>query len=518
MEEHKTIHLSEANTLSKFLTEEEIHNLVSLKITGFLGKEDFEGVLDDMCRIEGCYDDYDNWCPDEEKSPALKHLDMGSATYVDGDELPWFGYRTQLESCILPQGIKSTFEEMEDGDSGFDNSDTLKTLVLPEGLKRVGGFYCCPQLTDIHLPEGLEEIYYLAFTCCESIKSIHIPASVKSLDGSCFAGCGIAAYEVNSANPYFSVIDGVIYSKDLSELVAFPSAYPYKHFVVPASVKVIGHSAFQESNLESIDLPQGLTKIEDQAFESSKIRRITLPDTVTSIGEFAFRFSNIEHIDLPKGISEIPKKMFSRTTNLSTLEIPSNVRSIEYSAIAFSDGLKHLILHDGLEEIKTEWRLRVDSSELTDVFLPKTLKKVPYGVFSYSLHIEEFSIDSDNPYFSVVEGALCSKDGKVLYSVPNCSRRSYCVPEGIEMINEDVFWNFSNIKSLELPSSLKEIGFSILFDTYNLRSVVVNATIPPNVSGQLSGAENIMLYVPKNTSAAYKNAFGWSDFKIEEQE
>lgn len=218
------------------------------------------------------------------------------------------------------------------------------------------------------------------------------------------------------------------------------------------------------------------------------------------------------------GISEIPEKMFSRTTNLSTLEIPSNVRSIEYSAIAFSDGLKHLILHDGLEEIKTEWRLRVDSSELTDVFLPKTLKKVPYGVFSYSLHIEEFSIDSDNPYFSVVEGALCSKDGKVLYSVPNCSRRSYCVPEGIEMINSEVFGNFHNIKSLELPSSLKEIGFSILFDTYNLRSVVVNATIPPNVSGQLSGAENIMLYVPKNTSAAYKNAVGWSDFKIEEQE
>lgn len=301
MEEHKTIHLREANTLSKFLTEKEIHNLVSLKITGFLGKEDFEGVLDEMCSMEGFYDDYDNWCPDEENSPALKHLDMGSATYVDGDELPWFGYRTQLESCILPQGIKSTFEEMEYGDSGFDNSDTLKTLVLPEGLKRVGGFHWCPQLTDIHLPNGLEEIYFYAFNRCESIKSIHIPASVKSLDGSCFAGCGIAAYEVDSANPYFSVIDGVIYSKDLSELVAFPSAYPYKHFVVPASVKVIGYSAFMESNLESIDLPQGLTKIEDNAFDHSKIRRITLPDTVTSIGKFAFRCPANGHLRFANG-------------------------------------------------------------------------------------------------------------------------------------------------------------------------------------------------------------------------
>lgn len=516
MEEHKTIHLSEANTLSKFLTEEEIHNLVSLKITGFLGKEDFEGVLDDMCSMEGFYDDYDNWCPDEENSPALKHLDMGSATYVDGDELPRFGYRTQLESCILPQGIKSTFEEMEYGDSGFENSETLKTIVLPEGLKRVGGFSWCPQLTDIHLPDGLEEIYFYAFNSCESIKSIRIPASVKHLDGSCFAGCDIVAYEVDSANPYFSVIDGVIYSKDLSKLVAFPSAYPYKHFVVPASVKVIGYSAFSESNLESINLPHGLITIEGRAFEASRIRRITLPDTVTSIGELVFRWSSIGHIDLPKGISEIPEQTFSNT-NLRTLEIPSNVRSIEYSAIAWSFRLKHLILHDGLEEIKGKWHLRVDSSELTDVFLPKTLKKVPYGVFSYSPHIKEFSIDLDNPYFSVVEGALCSKDGKVLYSVPNCSRRSYCVPEGIEMINSDVFLNFHNIKSLELPSSLKEIGF-IQCHTYSFKSVIVNATIPPKMSGQLSGAENIVLYVPKNTSAAYKNAVGWSDFKIEEQE
>ena len=517
MEEHKTIHLSEANTLSKFLTEEEIHNLVSLKITGFLGKEDFEGVLDDMCSMQGCCDDYDydNWCPDEEKSPALKHLDMGSATYVDGDELPWFGYRTHLESCILPQGIKSTLEEMED--TGFENSETLKTIVLPEGLKGVGGFSWCPQLTDIHLPEGLEEIYFYAFTCCESIKSIHIPASVKSLDGSSFAGCGIAAYEVDSDNPYFSVIDGVIYSKDLSKLVAFPSAYPYKHFVVPASVKIIGYSAFMESNLESIDLPQGLITIEGQAFEDSRIRSITLPDTVTSIGALAFRWSSIGHIDLPKGISEIPEKMF-QDTNLSTLEIPSNVRSIEYDAIAWIGGLKHLILHDGLEEIKGGC-LGVYSSNLTDVVLPKTLKKVPYGVFSYSPHIKEFSVDSDNPYFSVVEGALCSKDGKVLYSVPNRYRRSYCVPEGVEMINSDVFWNFCNIKSLELPSSLKEIGFGILYGN-DLKSVIVNATIPPKVSRRLDGAEikNIALYVPKNTSAAYKNAVGWSDFKIEEQE
>lgn len=44
MEYSKTIHLENANTLSNFLTQEERVNVVSLKITGFLGRKDFEDV------------------------------------------------------------------------------------------------------------------------------------------------------------------------------------------------------------------------------------------------------------------------------------------------------------------------------------------------------------------------------------------------------------------------------------------------------------------------------------------
>jgi len=284
------IHLEKANTLSNFLTKEERENIVSLKITGFMGADDFYGVLDDMCDSYGQFDENDDYTPDYELSSALRHLDMGEATYVDGDCLPYFGFYTLLETCILPLGIKSTLDGIET-ETGFSHSEKLSHLVLPVGLKTVGGFNDCPKLKGLILPEGLEVIEPYAFLGCYSITSIRIPASVKEMYGSSFACCNIEAYEVDDCNPYYTAIDGVVYSKDLQTLVAFPTYYPNKHYKVLPGTKIIGRGAFMSSCVNTVELPkQGLTTIEYEAFECSNISSIELPDSVVEVQENAFEF------------------------------------------------------------------------------------------------------------------------------------------------------------------------------------------------------------------------------------
>ena len=252
-----------------------------------IGKKDFAEVLDEMCDLEGQYDDNDNFIPDYEFTAAIRHLDLGGATYVDGEELPYFGYHTQLETLILPHGIKSTLEE---DDTGFSESESLRTVIFPEGLKIIGGFHSCPKLTEVILPESLEKIESHAFGGCEAITSIRIPASVKEMDGSCFAGCNITSYEVDEGNSYYTAIDGVIYTKDLNELVAFPSNSPIKHFVVPSSTKIVGSRAFWSSNVETVELPNGLTTIGYGAFGFSNISSINIPDSVKEIEKDALEF------------------------------------------------------------------------------------------------------------------------------------------------------------------------------------------------------------------------------------
>lgn len=261
----KIIHLNDPNTLANFLSKAQLKKVVTLIITGFIGRKDFDHLLYDVC--------------------DLRHLDLGNAVYVDGDDMPHIGYHPQLETLILPQGIKTTCPNY---DYCFSDSETLTSLVLPKGLKTVRGFRDCPNLMWLELPEGLERIDANAFCGCESITSIRIPASVKKMSGSCFAGCNITAYEVDNDNPKYVAIDGVIYTKDLSALVAFPSVYPVKYFKVPEGTEIIGYGAFMFSDIDYVDLPEGLTTINKKAFYYSTVIRIDLPDSVKKVKKKAF--------------------------------------------------------------------------------------------------------------------------------------------------------------------------------------------------------------------------------------
>ena len=133
MEKYKEIHLEHPNTLANFLSEEEREEVVSLKITGVIGREDFDDVLDDMCESGGYHDADDNYIPNYDLAAPLRHLDLGEATYVDGDYLPYFGFVAQQETVILPKGIKTTLDEGE-SETGFSESEMLKELTFNDKL------------------------------------------------------------------------------------------------------------------------------------------------------------------------------------------------------------------------------------------------------------------------------------------------------------------------------------------------------------------------------------------------
>ncbi len=382
MEKNKVMHLEKPNTLSDFLAKEERESIVSLKISGFIGLKDFDDVFDDMCTAIGMFDEFDNFIPDFENTPALRNLDLGDATYVDGDVLPYFGYHAQLNTFVLPQGVKSTTYGLET-ETGFNETDMLKTLVFPKGIKSVGGFNSCTNLTGLVFPDSLEEIKSFAFCDCKKITSIRIPASVKILDGSCFAGCNIERYEIDENNPYFISVDGVVYTKDLTTLVAFPSAYPHKNYSILEKTKTIGDSAFMYSQIESIILSDGLVAIKDRAFNGSSICCIEMPDSVKEVGKLSFECCfQLEHIRLSNSLAILPRQLFSSCPKLKVLDVPPNIKSVSYSALALCEGLERLIFHDGLEEIVDEGPLLGCYGKLQEVVLPRTLRKVPGGVFN----------------------------------------------------------------------------------------------------------------------------------------
>ena len=391
-QENLTIHLEKANTLDKLLPKEDRRKVVSLKITGNIGKNDFDQVLDEMCYVDliykNYYDEDDAGVPDYKNACPLRHLDLGEATYTDGDILPDFGFNTQLESIILPQGIKSIVEEY-DSDSTLSFSRRLRTVVFPKGIKSVGGLSGCTKLKNVLIPDTAEEISSYAFSDCNALSELRIPASVKQLDATAFTYSSIKEFEIDNNNPYYTVVDGVIFSKDLKTLVAFPPNTEKKEYTIPPMTKVIGVGAFMGSELRYINIPDSVIRIDECAFEGGKLRSLEMPDSVTEIGHSLFhRCRNLEHLRLSNSLADIPGQTFSSCDKLKKIIIPPSVKRLELTNIFWSTHLETIVLNEGLEEIYLDgWDAntcaKYHSKRLRILNWPKSLRAYPAELLKY---------------------------------------------------------------------------------------------------------------------------------------
>lgn len=111
------------------------------------------------------------------------------------------------------------------------------------------------------------------------VRIIKIPSTVKEL--SVTACPELEAFEVAEDNPFICSVDGVVYSKDMKQLIRFPTGKDVTEFTVPDTVEVIGAYAFAGAQISEFILPEGLTEIYMWAFsENTALTHITLPSSL----------------------------------------------------------------------------------------------------------------------------------------------------------------------------------------------------------------------------------------------
>ncbi len=189
---------------------------------------------------------------------------------------------TSLESITLPDSVTSIFEytfyncislasiTIPDsvtsiGNTSFYNCRNLKSITIPDSVTSIGGFafYDCTSLNSITIPDSVTSIGSSAFENCTSLKNITIPNSVTSIGSRAFENCtSLENINVSSANTLYSSVDGVLFSKDKTELIKYPEGKTAKSYTIPESVTSIGSYAFSRcTNLKNITITDSLTSI-----------------------------------------------------------------------------------------------------------------------------------------------------------------------------------------------------------------------------------------------------------------
>ena len=328
------------------------------------------------------------------------------------------------------------------------------------------------------------------------IHSIEIPDTISGgIDSWTFMGCNnLTSIIVDINNAYYSSQDGVLYDKDKTTLIKYPTAKTDTTFNIPNTVTFIESSAFNDCLLSDITIPSSVTTISDSVFrDSDLLQTVTFAENsqLATIGLLAFY----------------------NCTSLTSITIPSSVTSIGGSAF--------------------------ESCGLTSITIPSNVGTIGNGAFSYCGNLTSIIVDENNINYTSENDVLytydktailCYPGGKsdVSFIIPNtvtyirneafyyCQKlESITLPEGLTIIGSNAFYRCNRFTNITIPSTVTSIG-SGAFEKNGSQLVstitVVKAVTPPTLYIHAFDGTSGPIYVPSQSVSAYQNAANWSTY------
>lgn len=204
---------------------------------------------------------------------------------------------------------------------GFEN------LELGTSNKTLGIFLNCIELTSITLPATIREIGDYMFSYC-GFTAFNIPAGVTTIGSEALAGLeSPPAFTVDAGNTHFKAVNGVLFTADDKELVAYPAGKADTEYTIPSTVQTIRRGAFSHSqNLTSVIIPYGISKIPvDAFFYCQKLTSVNIPNGVRVIDGWAFDGCDLSSVIIPSSVTTINYYAFDRNSNIAEVKVYSRV-------------------------------------------------------------------------------------------------------------------------------------------------------------------------------------------------
>lgn len=456
-----------------------------------------------------------------------------------------FSSNTALKSVILSKNLTDIPAFI------FNDCNALANIVIPEGVKYIGekAFRDCHKNIYAVIPESVTKMEDSAF-----MHSFHGTKYMKifAKDGSYaqvyadknnidFSPIG---YSVPTNG--FAIENGTLMKYyggspiiEIPETVSAIGAYAFDRWngdsitvqsgdaanvtrvKIPSSVKTIGDYAFSQcGRLEDIEIAEGLKEIGEDALAGLYVN---IPKSVEKIsGELNIRsqylygytntyfadyckdldltFNDLNKCTVKDGLVIKDGKLIRYIGIDSSVNIPSNVKTIGEDAFRYAPNLKEIIISEGVTTI--EANAFRGCEYVKELILPSTIKTLGEAPFTYIDNVI-FTGEMD----SIKEGVFSkAKTTKITFPsglkviAPDSFNSSYIetieIPEGVTDISQafkkcysdkatipstvtkmDYAFFDSNIDEVEISASVTSIGMYTFGDCYQLKKVLIPASV-----------------------------------------
>lgn len=435
----------------------------------------------------------------------------GTMSNYSNNGMPWRDLRDQIRTLVVEEDISMI------GYYAFQNCDSLTTVTLPSTLKRIGqyAFQDCDNL-DLTLPDGITIIDMYAFRTCPkltatlpstlkelgtrafqgtAVASAHIPAGLTTTMGDApFADCqNLTAITVDANNPKYTAQDGVLYSKDMTQLRQYPAGKTDAEFKVPDGVTaILSYSFFGNAHLKAVSLPDGLTTINASAFSMC---------------------SGLEAVNIPEGVTVLNNSVFYGCSSLRSVALPSTLTNINASAFGGCSRIESIVSLAATPPTVGNSNVFYLVSKMVPVYVP-------------SANVDDYkaaNIWKDFKNIVGIQGGGVCSDGltwalgadSVLVITGSGEMADYALSGA-----SAAPWNAqaAAIKAINLGAGVSKLGTYAFAGCTNVKAMYADATTPPamadanSVSGLPSG---MPVYVPTGSVDAYKAADNWKSMNIQ---
>lgn len=225
----------------------------------------------------------------------------------------------------------------EISDNEFENVEGIKKIIC-KNVNSIGNeaFKNCTSLKEIVFDNTLITI---GKDCFDKTNITHLsfPSSLESMGRLAFLS-KIESVEIDKDNYYYTSKDGVVFTKDESTIVWYPTFKKDKTYVFPETVNVVYSEAFCcNTIMETLDMRNAkrLTYLNyNNFFGFNSLKKVYFPENLRELGRTCF--FNCEHLDevsLPESLISIPSYCFMRDNKKKIiLNVPEkNKKKIEMS-------------------------------------------------------------------------------------------------------------------------------------------------------------------------------------------
>lgn len=337
------------------------------------------------------------------------------------------------------------------------------------------------------------------------VKELFIAKEVAAFDITGVFGSKILAkVVVEEGNVNYASIDGVLFDKDVTKIVYYPTERE-GNYVVPETVVEIGAKVFEsKTGITSITIGKNVKLIGTSAFASCpNLKEVIFEEGGTEdlvIGSMAFNSCRaLVKLQLPERLTQILDAAFKACDAIPEIIIPNNVTYIGAEAFQTCSSAVRITLPASLETIAES------GSTLTDD------KADRIRSFDFCKSLTEFILVGENENYKVIDGILYrvmkNKEGEILgYELLVCpqskggiidlpsnvislANRSFYQNKAIEgltfsngidtelSIGSYAFYECTGLSTLELPTGLKNIGTYAFYKCDLLREVVIPNTV-----------------------------------------